>query len=133
MPNGFQGSLERWKEMEAPFLQIDPLLEKFAENHQASIGKNFHNWPERSLTWSTGRIRKLIQICLKDEDRKTYCLWLCVSEDRNSKRYWKRQMFLDEVSWEKVHDDLEHHLEESRKIIQSWSSADLELASDIPR
>jgi len=42
-------------------------------------------------------------------------------------------MFLDEVSWEKVHDDLEHHLEESRKIIQSWSSADLELASDIPR
>jgi hypothetical protein len=101
MPNGFHGSLGTWEKMEAPFLQADPVLEKFAKAHAIGVSKNYHNWPERSLKWSSGKLNKLIQIYLKDEDRQTYCVWLCVSEVRGSKRYWKRQMFLEEVSWKK--------------------------------
>lgn len=131
MPNGFQGPRNVWEKMEAHFLRIDPLLERFAKAHSASIGKNYHNWPERSLIWSSGQLRKLIQIYLKDEDHETYCLWLCVSEDRDAKRFWKQQMLLDNVSWNEVHGNLEHHLEEGCKIVQAWSSADLEFGSDI--
>jgi hypothetical protein len=48
MPNGFQGSEKQWHRMEAPLVQVDPLLEKFAVAHKLRLSKNYHGQPERS-------------------------------------------------------------------------------------
>ncbi len=45
--------------MEAAFLQADPVLEKFAKNHAINLSKNYHNWPERSLRWSRGKLKPI--------------------------------------------------------------------------
>jgi hypothetical protein len=131
MPNGFHGSAEHWEKIEAPLRQIDRQLEKFAKAHAMSIGKNYHNWPERSLSWSSEGLRRLIQIYLKDATKETYCLWLCASEDRGHERYWKKQFLLDNVTWTEVQEGLERHLDQAYKTVQAWSASDLEFGGKI--
>jgi len=51
--------------MEAPLVKANPVLQEFAAVHRLKLSKNYHNEPERSLTWDTG-IRRLIQLYLQD-------------------------------------------------------------------
>ena len=68
MPNGFQDSELEWQRIEAPLLRVDPILDAFASAHGLGISKNYHNHPERSLTWGTD-LRRLIQLYLADSNR----------------------------------------------------------------
>ena len=131
MPNGFHGSKERWEKMEAPFLQVDRRLEEFEKIHAMSIEKNYHNWPQRTLSWANEGITRWIQISLKGDTEETYCLWLLAWQDRGHERYWKRQYLLDDAIWAEVEGALETHLDQAHKIVQAWSASDLEFAGKI--
>src|SRR2546430_16910392 len=91
MPNGHHhGSEEEWNRLEAPFREIDPAVQAFARRHGLRLTTDYHDWPERSLRWG-GDIERLIQIYLHDEQRLTWNLWLCASQDRGRERFWKTQ------------------------------------------
>lgn len=90
MPNGHYGTEEEWKRLEAPLREIDAALELFARRHNTALSRNYHNWPERSLRWGADPER-LIQIYLENEQRLTWNLWLCASQDRDGQRFWRQQ------------------------------------------
>lgn len=41
MPNGYHGSKGGWDVMEAPLLEIDPDLNKFADQYSMELEKNY--------------------------------------------------------------------------------------------
>ena len=129
MPNGFYGSSEDWDRIEAPLRLLDPVLQDFASEHGMSLGSNHHNWPERSLQWGAP-VSRLVQLYLEDENHVTWNLWLCASEDRHSGRYWRSEFLRKAVPIEEISGNLAALLEEARNTVESWSSQDLELATE---
>ena len=132
MPNGFQGSEAQWYRMEAPLLQVDPVLEKFAAAHKLTLSKNYHGEPERSLRWNTA-LDCLIQLYLEDADRLTFNMWLCASQDRGGERFWRREFLVKDQKLEDFTDRLPELLEEAFSSVSSWSSATLEFATTLRR
>lgn len=130
MPNGFHGSRESWDRIEAPLRPLDPVLEAFARRHGMSLGRNHHDWPERSLRWGQP-VGRLIQIYLEDENRLAWNLWICASEDRPSGRYWRRELLREAVPIEEISSNLVVLLDEARQIVERWSARDLEFATEI--
>jgi hypothetical protein len=130
MPNGFQGSDAEWRRMEGPLLQADPILKTFATAQSLSVTKNYHNWPERSVTWGAP-IRRLIQLYLEDSDRLTLNLWLCASEDRGSSRYWRREFLVKDRRLEDFPRDLPALLKEAYSTVNSWTADELEFATNV--
>ena len=127
MPNGFQGSESEWQRIEAPLLRVDSALELFASAHGLGISKNYHNHPERSLTWGAG-LRRLIQLYLADSRLLTFNMWLCASQDRGSSRYWKQEFLLKEQSIDIFFSTLPSLLNEAYRKVDSWTAEDLERA-----
>ncbi len=125
MPNGFYGSSDEWKKMEAPLLEIDQALMVFAKRWGMLFSKNYHEWPERSLTWGSN-IRHLIQIYLENEKAMTWNVWLCASQHRGKQRFWKNHFLRRSVPFHTIHSDLKQLLEEARNIVNQWSERDLE-------
>lgn len=130
MPNGFYGSRGSWERIESPLRPLDPILEAFARQHGMSLGRNHHDWPERSLRWGQP-ISRLIQIYLEDEDRLTWNVWLCASEDRSSGRYWRREFLCQAVPIEEISRNLPGLLRQAREIVEQWSAQDLEFATEL--
>lgn len=130
MPNGFHGSREKWERLEAPLRSLDPTLEDFSGRHGMPLSRNSRGWPERSFRWGAP-LSRLIQIYLEDEERLTWNLWLCASEDRPSGRYWKRAFLRSAVPLEEIGADLETLLGESLRTVESWSAEDLEFATTL--
>jgi hypothetical protein len=124
MPNGFCGKPEEWERIEKPLRKIDPELESYAKANNLQLSKNYHNWPERSLEWGN-RIKKLIQIYLENEKTMTFNLWLCASEDREKRRFWKSIFLKKSVDFSEISDNLIELLNEGRKILNSIKSEDL--------
>jgi hypothetical protein len=139
MPNGFYGPEKEWEELEAPLIEIDKELKDFAKSHSADISKNYHEWSERSLEWSNklfGRIqkkkiRKLIQIYPENKEKKTYNLWICASEDRDQKRYWKNEFLKKDVPFSEIRDELSKLLDTGYKKLESWKENELEFATNL--
>ena len=128
MPNGFEGSAEEWRRIEAPLRRLDWRLRLFGLSHLLPLSKNGrggHEWPERSFRW--GRpLSRLIQIYLKDPNTLTHNLWICASEDRNGRRYWKQAMVREGVPIERIASELPGLLETALETVGNWTSADLE-------
>jgi hypothetical protein len=132
MPNGPHGTEEEWKRLEAPLCEVDGAIEAFAKRHRIAIGRNYHNWPERSLRWGSDP-EGLIQIYLHDEQRLTWNLWLCVSQDRGRQRFWKRQFLRSDVSMGDISPVIDSLLEEAFRIVSAWREEDLEFATKLDR
>ena len=130
MPNGFYGSLEEWQRMEAPFLEIDDELEKFAADRQMQVVKNYHNWPRRELAWVRDDIHRSIQIFLGDHP-ETYYIGLGAWQDRLNERYLADKWLKKSVSWPEITDNLHELLEEAVAILDSWSEKDLKWATTL--
>ncbi|HET8551202.1 MAG TPA: hypothetical protein VFM97_01845 [Gammaproteobacteria bacterium] len=130
MPNGFHGPNEQWDRMEAPLLTLDAELEAFAKTFDLGLSKNYHNWPERSLTWSDG-VDRLIQIYLADEEAMTFNLWLCASQDRGRERYLKKEFLIKEKPIGCIANRLNELLEQAKGRLEGWKAADLEFATTI--
>ena len=131
MPNGFYGGQDDWDALEAPLLRIDPLLVSFSAERHMKLSRNYHNWPERSLEWHQGPVRKLIQIFLESENYRTYTLWVSASEDRGGKRYWKHNSLKKAVEFKEIEADLGHLLNEARSQLNGWSSDELGFATTL--
>jgi hypothetical protein len=130
MPNGFDGIDAEWHRMEAPLLAVDDTLLRFAAAHDMELTKNYHEWPERSLTWGTA-IRRLIQLYAADTDQPTFNLWLCASQDRGLSRFWKREFLLEKKPLDTFAAELPELLEKAREKVNSWTKEDLEFATKI--
>jgi hypothetical protein len=126
MPNGFYGAKNEWDRIEAPLLLIDRTLDAFAIVHGLRLGRNYHNWPERSLRWNKSAVSKLIQIFLVDQEKLTFTVWICASEDRAEKRFWKQRRLRDGVVIEDIRSELQDMLTEGKAILDSWNETDLE-------
>lgn len=133
MPNGFYGPKQDWERMEAPLLKIDARLASFASVHGLTVTANYHNWPERSLVWSSDGTRRLIQIYLEDEKEMTFNLWISASEDRGSERFWKRQFFKKAAPIQEIEKDLPQLLSTAKEMLDTWTSGDLEFATALKR
>ena len=124
MPNGFYGSLEEWQQMEAPFLEIDDALEKFAADRKMEIVKNYHNWPRRELEWVRDDIHRSISI-LQGEPSETCSMGVLAWQDRQDERYAADKWLKRSISWAELTDNLQELLEEAMAILNSWSEKDL--------
>jgi hypothetical protein len=126
VPNGFDGTPEKWVQIQALFREIDDTLNDFACAHGLNVSSNYHNWPERSLVWYEDDIRKLIQIYLADQQLLTFNVWLCASVDKEHQRYWKNVMLKKGVPFVEIKDPLLHLLSEGLQTVQAWQASDLE-------
>ena len=126
MPNGFQGSLEEWRRMEAPYIRIDPILEEFAKQHHWESLKNYHN-ANRFLQSNEG-FNRSIWIASMDKygESGTYQVAINAYQDREAQRYVKHGIVVNGVGIE----DLAQALEHARSILASWSENELHLASE---
>jgi hypothetical protein len=132
MPNGFHGTDQEWERIEAPLRPLDPTLDGFARRYGMRIARSERNWPSRSLHWG-GKVERLVQIYLEDPARLTWNVWVCVSEDRRRKRYWKNAFLRRAVAMSEIASDLEGLLEEGRRDADSWGSGDLQFATNLER
>jgi hypothetical protein len=128
VPNGYHGSEEEWKRLEAPLRESDAPIEAFAKRHKMAIGLNYHDLPGRSLRWGRDPDR-LIQIYLEDEGRLTWNLWLCASQDRGRQRFWKKHFLRHDVPMAEMSPVIEQFLDEALVTVSSWGLADLEFAT----
>lgn len=130
MPNGFHGSKAQWERIESPLRVLDEGLESFSKQYGIRVTRNTRNWPDRSLIWGEP-IRRLIQIYLADEEHLTYHFWLCASEDRGDKRYWKHQFLKEEASASEISGELGNLLERGRTLLESWDGDALDFATTL--
>ncbi len=135
MPNGYALSPEEFARLEAPFHEIDPVLERFARAHALAIVRNYHNWPARSLKWEEDGVWKQLQIFLSPQ-KDSYGLFIVAWQDRDERRYWKQTFVKKEVSWDEVRSHLDQWLIAAHATLEYWAEADLELApgqEDLPK
>jgi len=117
---GWYGTKEEWQRVEKPLLEIDSIIDDFANELSLSISKNHKDWPERSIEWGN-EVRCLIQLYLVDEKLLTFNLWLCASQDRGEKRYWKQETPVNAKQISDFKDDLASLLREGREKLLNWS------------
>ena len=124
MANGFYGSKSEWDRITIPLERLDPVLEKFARAKGLTLGKNTKNWPDREFRWEDA-LRRLIQVYLADQEQLTWTMWICASEDRSSRRFWKQQTLIDAVPIEDLESQLADVLETGWKAVRQWAASDL--------
>ena len=118
---GWYGTKEEWDQLEKPLLEIDPIIYAFAHSKMLSVTKNHKDWPERSITWGTD-IRCLIQLYLVDKKELTFNLWLCASQDRGNKRFWKQENAIEEKCVEDFKENFSDTLQKSYDKLIQWSA-----------
>ena len=118
---GWYGTKEEWELLEKPLLDVDSIIAEFAKEFTLAVSKNHKDWPERSIVWGK-EVRCLIQLYLADEKSLTFNLWLCASEGRGSKRYWKQETPIKQKQVPEFRDDLASQLRAGRKKLLDWSN-----------
>lgn len=129
---GYWKTKADWQRVEAPLRRLDPVLDAFAGEHRLRIAKNVKDWPERSILWGDS-IRLLIQVYLTDPQQLTFNVWLCASQDRGDKRYWKHEMPVRGQPVDAFEHDFAALLREAKAKLESWSEADFEFATPVSR
>jgi len=125
---GHWKSAGEWNRVEAPVLGLDNALSEFAKQYGLEVTKNHKGWPERSIEWGEG-IRRLIQVFLADEDRLTFNVWICASQDRDGGRYWKQEMLVKAQPIAAFRDAFPELLRQGRQMLESWQDKHLALAA----
>jgi hypothetical protein len=118
---GWYGTKEEWDRLEQPLTLLDDSLTKFATNEGISVSRNLKDWPERSLVWGK-QTRCLIQIYLIEESALKFNFWICASQDRDLKRFWKNEFVKERVSIEEIRDDLPFLLSEAKRKLDEWAT-----------
>jgi len=132
MPNGYHGTDEDWKRLEAPLCEIDPAIHAFAKRHLLKVTRNYHDWPERSLRWGRD-VERIIQIYLHDEQRLTWNFWLCAIQDRGQERFWKKQFLRQAVEMSEISPMIDLLLDEAYVAVNGWRPEDFEFATRLGR
>ena len=130
MANGFYATDEEWERIEAPLRPLDLRLEDFARQHGLRFARSERNWPSRSLHWGD-KVERMLQLYLHDAHDLTWDLWVCASQDRRRKRYWKNAFLLQAMPIAEIHQRLDQLLLEGKRMADGWTSHDLEFATDL--
>jgi hypothetical protein len=126
MPNGgFDGSIEDFHRVEAPLVEIDPLLAQFAAARKLKLVKNYHNWPQRSLDWVSRGLNRSIQIVGVDAEKLTFHVAVIAWVDKEDQRYITHAMLKRDEPWDRIKDQFPALLEESFEMAESWAEKDL--------
>jgi hypothetical protein len=127
---GYWTSPEEWRRVESPLLALDGMLSDFADEFGVHVTKNHKDWPERSIAWGSA-IPKLIQLYLANEKELTFNLWLCASQNRGLKRYWKQQFLVKEQPLSEFRDALPSLLRMGRERLNVLTERDLEFVTNL--
>jgi len=123
MPNGFQGTLEEWQRIEAPYVRIDPILEEFASLTRLKLEKNYHD-ANRFLRWNNGVDKAIWVLPMSDYDQTgNYRVSIVASIDKRDGRYMKHGDTRRDVPTA----ELSRELHRAWKIVESWCEDDLHL------
>jgi hypothetical protein len=126
MPNGgYDGSVEDFHKMEAPLIEIDPLLEQFAAARGLKLVKNYHNLPQRSLDWVSRGLNRSILIVGNDAEKLTFHIAVTAWVDKDGHRYINHEMLKRDEPWDRVRAQLHRLLEETFETAESWAEKDL--------
>lgn len=123
-------SKNEWVRIEAPLLEFDEFLKNFAKLHKMKLTKNYHEWPERSLEWNKNNIRRLIQLWIENDENISFNFWICASQDRLGKRYWKNKYLKEKASFFDIKSSIDELLKKGFEILESWDRNDLELVTN---
>ncbi|MEX0921439.1 MAG: hypothetical protein WDZ84_01575 [Rhodovibrionaceae bacterium] len=116
---GWYGTEEEWERIEAPFISLDTKLENFAALHCLQITRNHKSWPSRSMEWGE-ELRCFINLYLDDEETLGINLWICVSEDRGLKRYWRHEFLCNGTSLDEIAPRLHELLTIAKARLDEW-------------
>ena len=121
MANGYwDGTDEEWRRLQQPLIELDPVIDSFAQAIDVPVTKNLKDWPGRAMQWG-GDIRCLIQIYLADQTDLSWNIWLCCSNDRDGSRYWKREFLVEKKPVQDFRDRLPDLLAEGHARLIEWS------------
>ena len=132
MPNGYHGSKGEWDRLEAPLVELDPVIKSFAESHKMELSSNYHNWPERSLT-AIDELHRKIQIFMKNEEPPTFVIGAYAWRDIDANRYLKSEFVTEAVPLSALRLHLLSWLEQSYKTVMAWKPEELEFATRIQK
>lgn len=118
---GWHGTQDEWERLEAPLVEVDPIIAGFARGFGLSVTRNHKSWPERSISWGD-TVSCLIQLYREPENEDAFTLWICASEDRGSKRFWKQRNLVKAGPIASFRSNLPQLLREGRNILLEWSS-----------
>jgi len=73
----------------------------------------------------------MIQIYLESPHSLTWNVWVCASQDRRRKRYWKNSFLRRAVPIAEIESALGALLMEGKQLADQWQSRDLEFATKL--
>lgn len=119
---GWYGTREEWERLEAPLLELDPVIYSFANEHSLALSKNHKEWPERSLAWGQSP-SCLMQLYLADPETLKWHLWLCCTEDRGRDRFWRQERIIDGQQIAAFAPRILGLLKEGYRRLEEWRAA----------
>ncbi len=123
MKNSLDNKKNNFLEGESSLLEIDKEIKHYAEEHQMKLTKNYHDWPERSLSWKNKKVTKQIQIYLDGENLNNFLVWGCTFKDTIfGRRYWWKVepiIFTVPLDWNTIEKQFNLLKEALEKIIAS--------------
>ena len=118
---GWFGTIEEWDRLEALLIDLDPVIDAFAQRVGLTVTKNQKEWPERSMRWVTS-VNCRIQIYLADRDAMTWNIWLCCTRDEGNKRFWRQEFLVEKKPVAEFKRELFDLLESGRARLIEWSN-----------
>ncbi len=91
-------------------IDIDSQLASYATYNKMRITKNYQDWPERTLSWKSNGMHKMLQIYLEKNDANTFLLWGCAYKDKMTKRYlFKKEAVVlkNSLQWNKIESQMD--------------------------
>lgn len=125
VPNGFHGPKEEWERMVAPLRELDAGVYAFAAAHGLDVFENYHNEPNRMLSWTRGGIKRVIQITLYGED-PLILLAASAFRDEGGRRRGTRRPPKQDMPAAEFKADMERLLAEAYRSLDAVSDSDLE-------
>ena len=80
--------------LEARLIDLDPVIDAFAQRAGLTVTKNKKQWPERSIRWENS-VNCRIQIFLADRGAVTWNIWLCRTMDEGNRRFWRQEFLIE--------------------------------------
>lgn len=131
MPDSFADRQREWQRKEAPLLELDDGIERFALAHSMTVEKNYHgNEPNRMLRWSSHGLNKTIQLSLEDIEKMTFFIGLYAWKDVDGKRDTQEAPPKWHLPWHQFKSELGSLLEESYQTLEAMRDAGLNLSGE---
>ena len=101
---------------------FDVALEEFASTHGFALERIDSDSPRRIFRCN-GSVDRFIQIHFDGDNDGKWYVWICVSEEGEEGRYWKRRNLKGPVTIAELRYDLGGLLASALDEVRSWSGA----------